>query len=64
MKDYALTRPETTSRRIFTISAPAADTKRSLQIKTVLVPVDFSQESLRVWNIRHSLLRALAQQLT
>ena len=48
MKDYALTRPETTSRRIFTISAPAADTKRSLQIKTVLVPVDFSQESLRV----------------
>ena len=48
MKDYSLTRPETTSRRIFTISAPAADTKRSLQIKTVLVPVDFSQESLRV----------------
>jgi nucleotide-binding universal stress UspA family protein len=48
MKDYFATPPKITNRRLFTISAPAADAKRSLQIKTILVPVDFSQESLRV----------------
>jgi nucleotide-binding universal stress UspA family protein len=46
MKDYLTTPPKITSRRIFTVSAPI-DSGRPLQIKTILAPVDFSQESFR-----------------
>src|SRR4030095_2019314 len=48
MKNYPSPPQQTTSRRIFASSAPAADKQRLFTIKKVLVPVDFSQESLHV----------------
>ncbi len=48
MRDYSFTAPpETVTSRIFSVSAPAVERKQSLQIKTLLVPVDFSQASFR-----------------
>jgi nucleotide-binding universal stress UspA family protein len=46
MKDYLATPPKITRRRIFTVSAPV-EFRRPVQIKTILAPVDFSQESFR-----------------
>lgn len=56
MKDDFAPPQEITSRRIFATSAPAADRQRPLQIKTVLVPVDFSRESFRA--LEYSILIA------
>jgi nucleotide-binding universal stress UspA family protein len=56
MKDYSSPPQETTSQRIFAHSAPAANKQRPLQIKKVLVPLDFSQESLHV--LEYSILIA------
>lgn len=55
MKDHLTTPPKITSRRIFTVSAPI-DSGRPLQIKTVIAPVDFSQESIRA--LEYSILIA------
>src|SRR4030095_16623426 len=57
MKNYPSPPQQTTSRRIFASSAPAADKQRLFTIKKkVLVPVDFSQESLHV--LEYSILIA------
>jgi nucleotide-binding universal stress UspA family protein len=55
MKDYLATPSKITRRRIFTVSAPV-EFRRPVQIKTILAPVDFSQESFRA--LEYSILIA------
>lgn len=47
MNSYMTTSPEMTTTRLTPLSATSAPRKKREQIQTILVPIDFSQESIR-----------------